>query len=206
VASEGSVTKDVYRLFRKRILHKDNRIYVTPVMLRHVRRYDLAATEIQGDYVLDAACGAGYGKDIIGQGRHYLGIDIDRDAIAFARDNFGGEFQHGSVSALDVESQSCDAVVSFETLEHLKDPEIALSEFARVLKRGGKLVGSIPLNHPDRIYHQKVYTFSGVMSLVERDEYATLKIFCQRHVSFTAVTEPLSDSDGGTVVFVIERM
>lgn len=37
-----------------------------------------------------------------------------------------------------------DAVVSFETLEHLPNPDLLLQEFARVIKPGGLFIGSVP--------------------------------------------------------------
>jgi SAM-dependent methyltransferase len=198
-------SKNGYRLFRKRVLHKDNRVLITPVMLRHIRRYDLAAREVGGDSVLDAACGSGYGKTVIGVGRRYLGIDVDPDPIAFATRNYGDGFQVGSVTGLELPDASFDAVVSFETLEHLDKPEHALDEFARVLRPGGRLVGSIPLNHPDLIYHARVYRFSDVKGLLDSTDLSTTRLYHQQGLTFTEITDGLDDGDGGTVVFVAER-
>ncbi|MGC5341134.1 class I SAM-dependent methyltransferase, partial [Escherichia coli] len=40
--------------------------------------------------------------------------------------------------------QSVDVFVSFETLEHVPDPERIISEVKRVLKPGGTFIGSVP--------------------------------------------------------------
>ena len=75
-----------------------------------------------------------------------VGVDIDDDAISHARSRYGDgdrvRFLTGSCSALPLPSASVDAVVSFETIEHLdaaEQPKM-LAEFARVLKPGGSLV------------------------------------------------------------------
>lgn len=193
------------RLFRKHVLRKDNRVVLTPVALRHIRRYDLAATEIvDAESVLDAACGSGYGKDVIGLGRHYVGVDLDPEAIKVARRNYGDVFQRGSVTALDLPDASFDAIVSFETLEHLTKPEQALTEFGRILRPGGKLVGSIPLNHPDLVYHARVYRFSDVRRLIDRSEFAVVRLLHQRHVAFRDI-EAVDDAENGTLIFVLAR-
>ena len=48
-------------------------------------------------------------------------------------------------------------MVSFETIEHLKEPELFLQEVRRVVKPGGTFIGSVPNmwvdengNHPTR--------------------------------------------------------
>lgn len=37
---------------------------ITPILLRHLRRYDFEATHLSFGAVLDAACGSVYGIDI----------------------------------------------------------------------------------------------------------------------------------------------
>lgn len=53
-----------------------------------------------------------------------------------------------SADALPLGNESTDCVLLAETLEHLEFPERALAEASRVLRRGGKLVMSVPFLYP----------------------------------------------------------
>ena len=53
----------------------------------------------------------------------------------------------GSIMELPFDDASFDCIVCLETLEHVKDPFKALSEVYRVLKPGGKFVGSAPFTY-----------------------------------------------------------
>jgi SAM-dependent methyltransferase len=82
-----------------------------------------------------------------------VGIDIDPRAIAHATAAYGAStvrFAAASATALPLPDASADAIVSFETIEHLPaDAQPAmLAEFARVLAPGGLLVVSSP-NRPE---------------------------------------------------------
>ena len=62
----------------------------------------------------------------------------------------------GDGQCLPVASDSCDTVLSLEVLEHLPDPDACVSEMARVLKPGGKLLLTVPFLQP---LHQLPYDF-----------------------------------------------
>jgi SAM-dependent methyltransferase len=113
----------------------------------HIRRYLYAQQFVQGRMVLDIACGTGYGTDILRMGgaEYVLGMDISLEALNYAAARRGADgFCCGDATRLPVRSDSLDLVVSFETLEHLHEPERFLEEVARVLKPEGEFILSVP--------------------------------------------------------------
>lgn len=141
----------------------------------HVFRYQLAAQFVRpGDVVLDAACGLGYGSYLISTGTKaskVIGIDGSGYAAEYAARNFVSpegmlEFREGFLPQClsSVADNSVDLVISFETLEHVQDPEGLLAEFNRVLAPGGRFIGSVPNDWSDETgedpnpFHLHVYT------------------------------------------------
>lgn len=123
---------------------------VTPLIrAEHAHRYRWAAALSRGR-VLDAACGVGYGAEILcGQKdvTAYTGLDRSDEALQIARRDFAGKgrtFVKGDVYTLPFADGTFDTVVSLETIEHLEHPERAMAEFKRVLAPGGVLLGSVP--------------------------------------------------------------
>jgi SAM-dependent methyltransferase len=75
-----------------------------------------------------------------------------------------------SVLALPFRDGSFDVVITQETLEHVSDPFKAMSEIARVLKRGGALYCQLPFVigfHPGPQDFWR-FTAQGIRELVER--------------------------------------
>ena len=106
-----------------------------------------------GMWVLD--CGSGPGtitSDIaerIPLGR-VVGVDSDKSQVRLATDiaksrNLRNvEFRLASAYELPFQTESFDAVFSHALLEHLGDPDRAITEFLRVLKPGGVIGLSSP--------------------------------------------------------------
>src|SRR5260221_3380523 len=119
------------------------RQYVTSldkIRLDHVNRYKFAASLLTGD-VLDAACGVGYGSRILhDSGCRMTGVDIDEKAIASAKKYYPGP-QYVCCDVRDCFLGKFNAVVSFETLEHLEKPELALRYFRDCAQN---LIASVP--------------------------------------------------------------
>lgn len=120
----------------------------------HMARYQLAANYIRdGDTVLDAACGMGYGSHLIARqtpAERVIGADLDDAAITYAAQNFSGtgsrlSFQRANAQQLDfLPDNSIDLFISFETLEHVPRPDLLIAEAKRVLRPGGRFIVSVP--------------------------------------------------------------
>lgn len=118
--------------------------------IEHYQRYQFARQLVKGKKVLDAACGEGYGSNLLSRTAACVcGLDLDQGAVDSARQKYESDrlsFFCGSIEKLPFEDHSFDAVISFETIEHVNE-EIQknfLSEIRRILKPDGILIMSTP--------------------------------------------------------------
>jgi SAM-dependent methyltransferase len=97
-----------------------------------------------GVRVLDLGCRSGALTRAYAAGNDVVGIDVDRVALAEAQ-KLGIETRWADVEEpLELDDASFDVVVAGELLEHLREPRRVLGEARRVLRPGGRLVGSVP--------------------------------------------------------------
>jgi SAM-dependent methyltransferase len=117
----------------------------------HWHRYAFARQLVAGRRTLDVACGEGYGSALLASSAaSVVGVDVAADVVAHAveryRDRGNLRFEVGSAAKLPLADGSVQAVVSFETIEHLprEDQPRMIAEIARVLTGDGVLVLSAP--------------------------------------------------------------
>jgi ubiquinone/menaquinone biosynthesis C-methylase UbiE len=113
---------------------------------RQVTEALLDAVNVEpGTSVLDVACGPGYGAGAAAaRGANAIGVDFAAGMIAEACRNFPDiPFQQGDAENLPFDDESFDAVVCPFGLLHMSDPEKAVSEAYRVLKKSGKYSFSV---------------------------------------------------------------
>ena len=112
----------------------------------HVYRYRMACTMAQGRAILDIACGEGYGSAaLIQSGAHSLtGVDISTEAVEHAKRAYGINAIVGNAEAIPLPDNSVDFIVSFETIEHVPNPEVFLKECLRVIRADGLVLISTP--------------------------------------------------------------
>jgi 2-polyprenyl-3-methyl-5-hydroxy-6-metoxy-1,4-benzoquinol methylase len=147
------------------------------VIREHVARYNFAAQYVRGKKVLDVACGSGYGAAILKKAGALAvtGVDISEKAVAFARLHHaadGIEFVVGDAERLS-QSGPFDAVVSFETIEHIRHPKAFLAESIRLLAPGGVLIASTPVrlkgtveDRPANPYHVREWSVEEFRALL----------------------------------------
>lgn len=140
----------------------------------HERRYWHVRQAIKGKRILDIACGSGFGIKILSSiSPEIVGIDCSFEAVNFAKTNFMRIVDGGvlaNASSIPFADSSFDTVVSFETIEHLREPAKFLKEIKRILIPNGQFYISTPVkkgNHLDQ-YHLHEYSIGEFVSLLSR--------------------------------------
>lgn len=112
----------------------------------HIFRYRFATGFVKNRSVVDIACGEGYGCAALlrAGASSAIGIDVSKEACDHASHKYGIDARVGDAMSIPLASRSADVIVSFETIEHVAQPERFIQECARVLKDDGRLVISTP--------------------------------------------------------------
>lgn len=161
--------------------------------LEHLGHYLFAADFLkqhQPKVVADISCGTGYGIPELGRAAQtVIGVDCSRDMIEIASKKISEAVKSLNVRFLnkdldtddltpDIKPGSVDAVVSFETLEHLVDPNRAVFQFSEILRPGGFFICSVPnaLSEPRAIaclprneFHRQLFSFGSLSRLVQNN-------------------------------------
>lgn len=181
----------------------------------HRNRYVWAANRIRGGRVVDAGCGVGYGSAILAEiGCDVRAFDRDAETIKFAKRhwNHNPNIEYAQLDVYGVASnEEADAVVAFEVLEHLVEPERALRNFRTLAP---KLYCSVPSEKgfPYRGYkhHVRHYTANDLRALLHSNGWEIEDWNIQRDKTSDvepAVKDDFSvDEDGRTLVCVANRI
>lgn len=173
----------------------------------HVNRYRFAANRLHEMSVLDAACGVGYGSRMIyDAGNRVQAVDASLEAIEVATRVYPGpEYIHSRIENKPWRGRF-DATVSFETVEHLPDPESALKSFP-----GDYLICSTPneLLYPFRAEnfkgeeypHLRHYTPDELTQLLTNSGWIVNERWCQK----SKVGEVEIGTEGIFLVYVCGR-
>lgn len=169
----------------------------------HLARY-LWASERLGDHghVIDAACGCGYGSSILAdRGCDVTAIDVSEVALAYARKHWDRpSITWRRMNLLDEpELPQADAIVSFETVEHLKRPKVFLKAAREAAPRlllsvPNELV--VPWSEAKNPFHCRHYTLSQIVKRLRECGWQVTEWFGQQD-KFSCV-EP--DLEGRTII------
>lgn len=148
--------------------------------------------------IADAACGCGYGTFMLAKAfpeARVHGLDISNAAIEFAREHWhrtNAHYDRFDVTAMNF-SGYMDAIVSFETLEHVEQSAALLQSAYRSMKGYGVLLVSTPnelvrpFNKSKFPFHVRHFTPDELRRAVEAAGFEFVEFHGQRRYE-TAVT------------------
>ncbi len=137
--------RDYYARLWRTLLFGDSRPteeYVTCQIERGALLADHLADRLPArGRVLDVGCGAGgLMKPLVDRGWSALGVDPDRDAVAYGSEVLGLELVAQAAEELDVEEASFDLIIITGSLEHVYDPNAVLERCRRAAAPGSLLL------------------------------------------------------------------
>ena len=110
--------------------------------------------------VLDYGCADAPYRRLFPPSVDYVGADLPGNPVA--------SVEIGADGTVPVASESFDAVLSTQVLEHVEDPDLYLGECWRVLRPGGRMLLSthgIMVHHPDPVDYWR-WTCEGLRRVV----------------------------------------
>ncbi len=155
--------------------------YPKDFLNRHLFRYALALKEITyNNRVLDLSCGSGYGSYFLRHGCQYVeGIDIDIDAINYARKNYKlpnlifNSFDFEKFRITRKRENIFDVVIMLESVEHFNNAENVIIKISKILKPAGKLLLTTPegIDDENLIHNDHKHEFGRKELLKLIDKY-----------------------------------
>jgi 2-polyprenyl-3-methyl-5-hydroxy-6-metoxy-1,4-benzoquinol methylase len=169
------------------------------IKAEHLGRYLFAANYLAErgvSHVADAGCGTGYGSAELARiADRVTGLDIDSRSLNVARTRTNSGVIEAVQSDLsrsslreELSGIQFDAIVCFETLEHLVDPGSTLIAFHDHLRPGGVLIISVPngvaeradpVGLPTNPFHRRVFSISSITELVQGSGFDVIEVLGQ---------------------------
>lgn len=158
----------------------------------HLQRYDYFKDFYKDKIILDAACGSGYGSEIMikNGAKKVIGIDVDKNIIEKNKKKYhysNLEFYELACENIRDLKVSFDLIVSFETIEHLKSPDEFIKQTYQVLNKDGLLIISSPnvkrfsayLPEQTNEYHLHEFDFDELKQLLIKENFKIIQSYHQ---------------------------
>ncbi|MBD3402440.1 methyltransferase domain-containing protein [candidate division GN15 bacterium] len=167
--------------------------------------FDDRLAELSGGVVLDVGTGRGqFASGLAKELKDYteiIGVDSSEAAITEARDKIAIDrvrFELMDAEHLQFASESFDTVAMSNSLHHLPEPDIVLSEMKRVLKPGGVMIvvemfcdnqSETQMSHVlvhhwwaeidilRGVYHRESYTRQQILGFIDRLEMKKTEVY-----------------------------
>lgn len=163
--------------------------------------------------VLDIACGTGYGSYLIAStlpAVKVLGVDIEPSAIDYASKHYkcdNNNYSIGEASKINFDADSFEAVVSFETVEHLNQPKLFFENVQRVLKKNGLFIISspnqttLPFNKTKFPFHEQHFTSNELSNLLIDSGFEIVDVYSQPGKE----SEEVIKNDSGLYLIIVAK-
>jgi SAM-dependent methyltransferase len=189
--------EEAYRLYRKSTMNYDQE--TGPLAKTYMEALERALNDLNKDArILEIGCGNGFVLKAI-QERGFLdvhGVEPSSDAVAKADPDLRGRIVHDIFrpGLFPAGAGSFDLVCSFQTLDHIYDPNAFLSECCHLLRPGGILVAfqhdaeswsarllgeKSPIVDVEHIY---LFSASTLRKIFEKNGFQAQQIFSPRNV------------------------
>jgi SAM-dependent methyltransferase len=121
---------------------------ISKILINGLDNYNYIKEICNGKNVLDIGCGFGLGGYFLFQNKtkSYIGIDINKDAIKYAKSHFESDkvkYFCSDAEKIKIKNEF-DIIVSFDVIEHLNNHFKYLENIKKLLKKRGLFILTTP--------------------------------------------------------------
>ena len=148
--------------------------YLSPItIIRYNELLDKFEKFKKTKKILDVGCGIGYFLEIASKrGWEVYGTEYTKDAINICKSK-GINIQEGKLNPQNYLVEEFDVITSFEVLEHINNPIEEISNFYKILRKGGLVYLTTPnFNSVSRFYLKSDY---NIITYPEHLSYYTTR-------------------------------
>jgi len=124
--------------------------------------------------ILEIGCGTGHNLEMLARFGKVDALELDDEARGIAERRLGRKVMSAPLPELaGVPGRRYDLIAALDVIEHIDDDSAALAAIAGKLKRGGKLVMTVPAHawmwsaHDVVNHHKRRYSKAGLRRLIE---------------------------------------
>lgn len=186
------------------------------IRLDHKNRYIFASEFInkKNSKVVDAACGVGYGSYILSLNENInsiTSVDISQDALSHAKKYYYNEkikYQLQDLQEGNFIVDIPDYFISFETIEHLPNPEKFIEKISKYLKKGSVFIGStpneeiMPFIQQNFLFHTRHFTLDEIDTMLRKYGFEDIEYFQQNNDEKSLIEKK---TDGQFIIFVAKK-
>lgn len=151
---------------------------------------------IENKKTLDIGCGEGiFLGELAKRGIDVKGVDIDKQALEKAKDNFRRlnvkvDVKKSSADKIPFKNESFEQIICLDVLEHVKNPNNVISEINRILRKNGKVIISVPnelyliktilpFNFSEQLkvigHNNKGFYYGDIKTILEKNGFKVLR-------------------------------
>jgi SAM-dependent methyltransferase len=153
-----------------------------------------------GAHILEIGCGTGHNLAMLSEFGEVNALELDDQARAVAETRLGKKALSAPLPQLKgVPLRHYDLIGAFDVIEHIDDDQAALASIAKRLKKGGKLVITVPAHqwmwsaHDVVNHHKRRYSKKTLKALIESSPLKLRRIGYFNSLLFpAAIAERLS--------------
>ena len=115
----------------------------------YTAHFSLHETFYEGKTIVDIGCGPRGSLEWASMAHQRIGLDpLASEYLKLGASEHNMEYIDSPSENIPLEDESCDAVFSFNSLDHVESIEKTISEIKRIVKPGGMFLLIVEINHP----------------------------------------------------------
>ena len=132
-------------------------------------------------HLADIGCGTGALTKELEHYGHCIGIDFSEQAVDYCKSRGVRDIRIGTVAKTEIKSESLDAAICLDVLEHIPDDTKGIAEIERILKPGGIAIIFVPCfmflwGPTDKVsQHYRRYRLSKLAQKIKPEYFTILR-------------------------------